>query len=227
VADGEWNEIICTSRLRPIFGPATSPTKPSQRSLQSAGSRQHASVLRSPTVTNWKPSISTSQQRRGGVTETVIKVDQVIPDESDGRARWRVTTGPLRLQPSVFDNTAIINTCFSGGRGRAIACIDVRTQLTIAAVAFHIDKRQAAGVQLRRIALPNDATRVDVAHGCVRILKEFLHHLSRELGFGGAVGYRPTSDADKRRAMILYGFRPASSPKGEKPSKIYLVQPDV
>jgi hypothetical protein len=157
--------------------------------------------------------------------ETTVTIDHLIPAvASERQARWRISTQPARLPAREFDNAANVNR--RSGEGRAIRCVDVETGLTGAAVAYHLDDTAAVPVLLTAVAARTNPAWVELSHGCVVILKAYLHELGSKLGRPDQVGYFAATAPVAERFTQLYGFRRAPVPPAWKTSgRFYLEQP--
>lgn len=150
-------------------------------------------------------------RRTAAGAHTTVTIDHRIPASATERAaRWRITTFPARLPATLFENAAEVNARFA--EGRAIACIDLETNTTTAAVAYHLDEGKSLPVLLVAVATRTDDHWVEVSRGCVPILKAYLHEVSWKVGRRGAVGVFVAS----ARTIALYepafGFRQAAVP---------------
>ncbi len=150
-------------------------------------------------------------RRTASGIRTTVTVDHRIPASASERAaRWRISTLPLRLPSTHFESAAEVNA--RSADGRAIACIDLETNTTTAAVAYHLDEGKSLPVLLVAMATRIDDPWVEVSRGCVPILKAYLHEVSRKLGRRGALGVFVAS----ARTVVLYerafGFRRAAVP---------------
>lgn len=173
-------------------------------------------------MATWKPQVKYKKKRIRGSDETVVIISQQIPG-APSRGQWLITTERMRLSSKAFTHTDKVNKAFSEGRGRAIACVDQPTMTTHAAVRYHIDPESAIGIKLLEISLPKDVTNIDAAYGATRILKKYLHRISRDLRFGETIRYAPNTDEEQRNATGRLRFRRAGV-AGRQP---YFEQPDV
>jgi len=188
-----------------------------------------STALVSPTIwqmASWTPQVTLKTKRVHGSDDTTVVINQQIP-RGPGGGRWWITTEKIRLSPKLFTHTDHVNRAFTGKRGRAIACVDMRTQTTYAAIRYHIDPDSDVGIKLLDISLPTDEDKHDVAYGATRLLKKYLHRISRDLGYGGKVGYAPNNDAERGNATGRLGFRRVRAPERNSSSKPYYEQPDV
>jgi len=171
-----------------------------------------------------RQAIAVRTIRRRGVQTTTVSIDHVIPDSAGPpRARWRVTSGPARLPGSEFESAAEVNARFT--EGRAIACVDIASNATVAAIAYHIDHRKTNPVLLTDVAIRPDASWREIGHGAVPILKAYLHELSVKLGRDGAVGFFPPTARVAEGYIDRYGFTRAAVPSPwRRYGSIYLKQ---
>jgi L-amino acid N-acyltransferase YncA len=167
--------------------------------------------------------VVTTRKTKTG-TETTVKIDHRIPESAAGRsARWRISTSPSHLPVGAFENAARVNT--RSAEGRAITCIDVITNATVAAVAYHIDTARRP-VLLQAAAVRSDPSMTDQSNGCVLILKSYLHEIARKLGRHGVVAHITSTRAEERNYIDRFGFRPAALPASwTRYGTIYLTQP--
>lgn len=177
-------------------------------------------------VHGFRPLIRVTTRRTSDGPRTTVTVDQLIPDSVSGRAaRWRISTRPARLPAGTFDNPAEVNARFR--EGRAIACIDLASNTTVAGVAYHLDEAGALPVLLLAVTVRTDPGWSDVGRGCVMILKAYLHALGRRLSRHGAVAtIVPERDAELYQEA--YGFRRARVPavwRRSAAGRAYLEQP--
>lgn len=156
-------------------------------------------------------------------TETTVTIDHRIPESASGRrARWRISTRAVHLPVSAFENATRVNT--RSAEGRAITCIDMTTNATVAAVAYHIDTARRP-VLLQAAALRSDPSMTDQSNGCVLILKSYLHEIARKLGRHGVVAHITSTRAEERKYVDRFGFRPAALPASwTRYGTIYLTQ---
>jgi hypothetical protein len=159
----------------------------------------------------------------GAGVETTVTISHLIPaGASERQARWRISTQPARLPASEFENAAAVNR--RSREGRAIRCVDLETGLTGAAVAYHLDDIAALPVLLTAVAARTDPAWAELSHGCVVILKAYLHELGSKLGRPEQVGcFAPTALIAERYAR-LYGFRRARVPSAWKTSGQYYLE---
>lgn len=174
-------------------------------------------------MSEWRPQMTLRTVQHHGRPDTSVDISETLPHDV-ARGQWRATTAARRLSPQVFSNTRIVNEGFSDGRGRSIALVDLSTQLTVAAIAFHIDRRRNVGIVLRAVALPLDEKWQDAGHLAVAVLLSYLHELSRRLKYGGAVAFEPPTRAAAVAAQTYYGFRRAPGPSGRRSSGPWLIR---
>jgi len=170
-------------------------------------------------------AIRVRTRRRANGVETVVTIDHRIPGSPmSAAARWRISTAPARLPASEFDNAGAINRRFS--EGRAIRCVDLQTDTTTAAVAFHVDASVALPILLTDVATRTDPDWLETGQGCVPILKTYLHELGSKLGRPTDVAYFAATEVVADAYARRYGFRRAPVPSAWKASgPYYLVQP--
>jgi hypothetical protein len=160
--------------------------------------------------------------------DTTVSIDHLIPEPSADvpTAVWRISSRPARLRASELVNAAAVNQCFAERRGRAIACVDIESSTTMAAIAYHIDPDEDRPVLLTDVAVRRDPTRVDISHGCVLILKAYLHELGSILGRPDQVGYFAATRGVADDYARLYEFRrgPAAD-AWRRSGRWYLEQP--
>ena len=172
-----------------------------------------------------RSAIRVRTRRRANGVETVVTIDHRIPGSPmSAAARWRISTAPARLPASEFENAAAVNRRF--GEGRAIRCVDLETDTTTAAVAYHLDDNAALPILLTDVATRTDPDWMATSQGCVPILKTYLHELGSRLGRPADVAYFAATENVAATYARRYGFRRAPVPSAWKASGPYfLVQP--
>lgn len=165
-----------------------------------------------------------TRKTKAGV-QTTVTIDHLIPAAAAQRqARWRISTQPARLPTREFDNAADVN--HRSREGRAVRYVDLESGVTAAAVAYHLDDIATLPVLLTAVAARSDPAWVELSHGCVVILKAFLHELGSKLGRPEQVGYFAPTALIAERSARLYGFRRARVPSAWKTAgQYYLEQP--
>jgi hypothetical protein len=159
--------------------------------------------------------------------DTVVAIDHRIPDTDaeSAEAVWRISTGSARLLTTEFRNAAAINRRFTEGRGRAIACIEIASGTTMAAVAYHLDDGEDLPILLTDVAIRTNPAWVEISRGCVLILKAYLHELGSKLGRPDGVGVFAGSRSEAQEYSRLSQFRPAAVPDAWRQSgRWYLEQ---
>jgi hypothetical protein len=172
-----------------------------------------------------RSAIRVRTRRRANGVETVVTIDHRIPGSPmSAAARWRISTAPARLPASEFDKAAAINRRFS--EGRALRCVDLETDTTAAAVAYHLDDTATLPILLTAVATRSDPDWMETSQGCVPILKTYLHELGSKLGRPTDVAYFAPTESIADTYSRRYGFRRAPVPSAWKASgPYYLVQP--
>lgn len=159
--------------------------------------------------------------RTATAPRTTITIAHRIPSPGPGRrVRWLITTEPGRLPAREFDSAAAINE----RAGRAIRCVDVATNTTVAAIAYHVDEGHALPLLITAIATRTDPDWAETSHGAVLIIKAYLHQAGAMLGRPGEVGCFPGSQARAAEYTGRYGFKRASVPAAWRASGLRYVE---
>jgi hypothetical protein len=104
--------------------------------------------------------------------------------------------------------------------------VDLETDTTTAAVAYHLDDGATLPILLTDVATRTDPDWIVPSQGCVPILKTYLHELGSKLGRPTDVAYFAATEDVADTYVRRYGFRRAPVPSAWKASgPYYLVQP--
>lgn len=94
---------------------------------------------------------------------TCVEVDLVHPHlRLSGRPRYRFTTTRQFLDPAGFPDPGLRGNVADDAnkqRRRALFCLDLRTDLTLAALSFHVDRHPSVPLIVTDIALREDEHR--------------------------------------------------------------------
>ena len=165
-----------------------------------------------------------------GTRHTSVRIDDRVPGPPflGGKARWGVTTVAQFLRATHFANVlprSEVQVAARKKRGRAVFCVDVRTDEVLAALAFHVDPLRRAPITVTAIAYRTDpdpmAARDTVL--CASLLLPYLIEVARQDKRPLEIAFEANSPADVAEAAQI-GFRPGAPPPGYTPkSPYYLV----
>jgi hypothetical protein len=158
--------------------------------------------------------------------KTCVEVDVVRPHlRISGRPRYRFTTEKQVLDPAGFPDTNLRGNIAHDAnkeRRRALFCVDQRTDLTLAALSFHVDHHRSVPLIVTDLAVREDecnalglfamAMLLDVLQDVAVICP---NRADDEIGFVAANDIR--ADAAK-----VLGLRPCDTPKQLDKPGLYL-----
>lgn len=171
----------------------------------------------------------TIKYRGSRADDTVIRLEDWLPDRTDGQAVLHITTGSQRLtKEEGFVGTRVerANAKITEGRGRVISCIHDETNQILGAISFSLGSGGASeplllwGIHIPRGASVPDDVKL-LGPRVARLLKRYVHAIALKLQRPGELLYVADTGAAENYARRELHMRRDHEDRGD----VYMVEP--